>query len=115
MYRKGGQRQGFWDGPWYHEAPGPVYEGKQVLVRHLRVGPLETWSWYWWADGRFSREVCFIEGPQAGEQYEEMIGQSGMLAVLDREIALCHQYGETDTAALLQEVREYIVGRTPCD
>lgn len=101
---------GFMVGAWLHEAPDKEYNssGKQAIVKHLCFGPLETQIWYKLKDGRYCREIHYIEGLQAGERYTDYIETSGMLEVIGDEIALCEKHNETDLAALLQVEREKI-------
>lgn len=101
---------GFMTGAWLHDKPDTGFDasGKQAVVKHLCFGPLETCIWYKLADGRYCREVHFIEGLQEGEYFTVFISKSGMLEVIDNEIALCEEYNETGLAALLKAEREKI-------
>lgn len=90
-------------GAWLHDIPSTEYDvnGKRAIVRHLCFGPLETRIWYETMDGRYWRELHFIEGPQAGELYADSISQSEMLDVIKSEAALCIIFGDMDMNALL--------------
>lgn len=101
---------GFKIGTWLHDAPDTGFDasGKQAIVKHLCFGPLETRIWYKLIDGRYCREIHFIEGLQEGERYTDFISKSEMLEVLDNEIALCEKYGETNLTAQLHAEREKI-------
>lgn len=95
-------------GTWTHDAPDTEYSasGKQVIIKHLCFGPLETRIWYKLIDGQYCREIHFIEGLQAGERFTDFISKSEMLEVVENEIALCRKYGEIDMATLLQAERK---------
>lgn len=95
-------------GTWTHDAPDTKYSasGKQVIIKHLCFGPLETRIWYKLIDGQYCREIHFIEGLQAGERFTDFISKSEMLEVVENEIALCRKYGEIDMATLLQAERK---------
>lgn len=101
---------GFKIGTWLHDAPDVGFDasGKQAIVKHLCFGPLETQIWCKLIDGRYCREIHFIEGLQAGERYTDFIEKSEMLKVIDNEIALCEKYSEMSLAAQLQVEREKI-------
>ena len=99
---------GFRIGAWLHDAPDTEYsaDGKQAIVKHLCFGPLETRIWYKRIDGQYCREIHFIEGLQAGEQFIDFMSKSEMLEVIQAEIDLCKKYDEAGLAALLQIEKE---------
>lgn len=97
-------------GTWTHNAPDTEYSasGKRAIVKHLCFGPLETRIWYKLIDGRYCREIHFIEGLQAGERFTDFISKSEMLEVVESEIALCKKHGVIDMENLLQAEKEKI-------
>lgn len=101
---------GFWVGSWLHDIPDREFasDGKQVIVKHLCFGPLETRIWYKLEDGQYCREIHFIEGLQEGERCVDSISKSEMLKVIENEIDLCKKYNETDLSILLQAEKEKI-------
>ncbi len=101
---------GFCVGAWMHDAPDTEYDasGKQAIVKHVCFGPLETQIWYKRMDGQYCREIHFIEGLQEGERFTDFISKAEMLEVIEAEIALCKNHGETNLAALLQAEKEKI-------
>lgn len=101
---------GFQISAWLHEAPDTKYNasGKQVIVKHLCFGPLETRIWYKLINGQYCREIHFIEGLQAEERFIDFISKSEMLEVIETEIALCKKYNQTDLVALFQAEKEKI-------
>ena len=105
---------GFFVGSWLHEIPSEDFnsDGKQIIIKHLCFGPLETWLWYRLKDGRYCREIHFIEGLQEGERYTDFISKSEMLKVIENEIELCKKYNEINLAALLERERRYLMART---
>ena len=102
---------GFFVGSWLHDIPDTGFDadGKQMIIKHLCFGPLETWLWYRVRDGRYCCEVHFIEGLQEGEQYTDFISKSEMLKIIEDEIALCKKYNEINLAVLLQTKKEKIL------
>ncbi len=102
---------GFFVGSWLHDIPDTEFDagGKQMIIKHLCFGPLETWLWYRLRDGRYCCEVHFIEGLQEGEQYTDFISKSEMLKIIEDEIALCKKYNEINLAVLLQTKKEKIL------
>lgn len=102
---------GFFVGSWLHDIPDTEFDadGKQMIIKHLCFGPLETWLWYRLRDGRYCCEVHFIEGLQEGEQYTDFISKSKMLKIIEDEIELCKKYNEIDLATLLQTKKEKIL------
>lgn len=102
---------GFFIGSWLHDIPDTEFDadGKQMIIKHLCFGPLETWLWYRLRDGRYCCEVHFIEGLQEGEQYTDFISKSKMLKIIEDEIELCKKYNEIDLAVLLQTKKEKIL------
>jgi hypothetical protein len=102
---------GFFVGSWLHDIPDTGFDadGKQMIIKHLCFGPLETWLWYRLRDGRYCCEVHFIEGLQEGEQYTDFISKSEMLKIIEDEIALCKKYNEINLAVLLQTKKEKIL------
>ncbi len=102
---------GFFVGSWLHDIPDTGFDadGKQMIIKHLCFGPLETWLWYRLRDGRYCCEVHFIEGLQEGEQYTDFISKSEMLKIIEDEIALCKRYNEINLAVLLQTKKEKIL------
>lgn len=97
-------------GTWIHDTPDTEYStsGKQAIVKHLCFGPLETRIWYKLIDGQYCREIHFIEGLQAGEQFTDFISKSEMLKVVENEIALCKKHGEIEMETLLQAEKKKI-------
>ncbi len=101
---------GFWVGAWLHDILNTELgsDGKQVIIKHLCFGPLETRVWYKQADGQYCCEIHFIEGLQAGERYTNFVSKSEMLKVIETEIDFCKKHGEIDLAILLQVEKENI-------
>lgn len=99
---------GFQIGAWWHDTPDIGFDtsGKQAIVKHSCIGPLETRTWYKLIDGQYCREIHFIEGIQEGEQFTDLISKSEMLEVLETEITLCKEHGEINFAAMLQAEKE---------
>ncbi|MCI8808704.1 MAG: hypothetical protein HFF84_01020 [Oscillibacter sp.] len=104
---------GFQVGSWLHEAPRTEHDadGRRAVVQHICFGPLETRVWYECADGRYCREIHFLEGLQAGERFTDFLSGLEMRKVLDSEIALCEQCGESGLAAAFRAEQEGIESR----
>lgn len=102
---------GFFVGSWLHDIPDTEFDadGKQMIIKHLCFGPLETWVWYRLKDGRYCCEVHFIEGLQEGEKYTNFLSKSEMIKIIENEIELCKKYNEIDLAVLLQMKKEKIL------
>lgn len=101
---------GFWIGSWLHDIPDTEFDsdGKQVIVKYLCFGPLETRLWCKLRDGRYCYEHHFIEGLQGGERYINFISKSDMLKVIEDDIAFCKKYGEMEMVTLLQAEKKKI-------
>lgn len=102
---------GIWSGGWLHDFPDEGYDiqGRRAIVKNLCFGPLETRIWYRLRDGRYCREIHFLEGPQEGELYSDYISKSEMLRLIEAEISLCEEENEPKLAALLREERNDIM------
>ena len=106
---------GFFVGSWLHDIPDTGFDadGKQMIIKHLCFGPLETWLWYRLRDGRYCCEVHFIEGLQEGEQYTDFISKKSLgeyFGFTKEEVrALCKKYNEINLAVLLQTKKEKIL------
>lgn len=102
---------GFWIGEWLHEIPDTEYDkkGRQAIVKHLCIGPLETQIWYKLENGQYCYEINFIEGLESGELYMEFLSKFQMIEVIESEIALCEKYNKTELAALFQVEKEKIL------
>ena len=92
--------QGLWIGPWLHEAPeAPGKDGRRAVMKQLCFGPAEARVWYALEDGRFCREVRFLEGLQAGERGVDFLSRAELQDALRAEAALCERRGAPALAA----------------